>query len=503
MPDNAQVQPFSFPLKGGLVLNKSTYEMDPGAALELTNFEPDINGGYRRISGFTKWNTNVVPYTFGANEKVLMVAALGTSIVAARGEKIFTAATSTSSWVEIDTGRSGALRYTFDRYNLAGVDKLIVADGGNRASVYNGTTVVDIRHAAAPSNPKHAIIYKNHVFLSGHSANKQELRFSAPYSDSDFSPSSGGGSIQVDSEIVGLKTFREELYIFCKARIFKLTGSASADFTLQPVTRDIGCVNGSTIQEFAGDLIFLAVDGLRTIAGTAKIGDVELGTISKAIQPRFSRSTNTDQYVSVVIPNKTQYRLFFCDTALAESNTTGVICSLKDTGFEFADLKGIKPSCTDTDITGQTPIVYHGGYDGFIYRQEVGGTLNGATIKGVYRSPDISMGDPGIRKSFEHIILNYAPESTISANLFLRYDYEATDVARPDAYPFDSSQVIALYGVATYGGGSTYGAQSQPLVRQAVEGSGYAIALRVHDNGQSEPYSLRGFQLEYRIAGRR
>jgi len=503
MPDNAQVQPFSFPLKGGLVLNKSTFEMDPGAALELVNFEPDINGGYRRINGFVKWNDNIVPQTFTSSEKVLMAATLGTSLIAARGDKIYTAATSTSPWVEIASGRSGADRYTFDRYNLAGVDKVVFADGGNAASIYNGTTLVDITHTSAPVDPKHAILFKNHVFLSGQSANKQAVVFSAPYSDTDFSPAAGGGSVQVDSEIVGLKTFRGELYIFCKDRIFKISGTASADFTLSPVTRDIGCVNGATIQEFAGDLIFLAVDGLRTIAGTAKIGDVELGTISKAVQPRFSRSTNTDQYVSVVIPNKTQYRLFFCNTALTEANTTGVICSLKDTGFEFADLKGIKPSCTDTDITGPVPIVYHGGYDGYIYRQEVGGTFNGSNIRGIYRSPDISMGDVGIRKNFEHIIINYAPESSVSADLFLRYDYEATDVSRPAAYPFDSSQVIALYGTAIYGGGGTYGAQSQPLVRQAVEGSGYALALRVHDNGQSEPYALRGFQLEYRIAGRR
>jgi len=41
------------------------------------------------------------------------------------------------------------------------------------------------------------------------------------------------------------------------------------------------------------------------------------------------------------------------------------------------------------------------------------------------------------------------------------------------------------------------------LVRQAVEGSGFAIALRVVDNGTSEPYSLKGFQLEFDAAARR
>ena len=51
MPDASQVQPINFPLQGGLVLNKSAFAMQPGEALELQNFEPDIQGGYRRING--------------------------------------------------------------------------------------------------------------------------------------------------------------------------------------------------------------------------------------------------------------------------------------------------------------------------------------------------------------------------------------------------------------------------------------------------------------------
>ena len=45
--------------------------------------------------------------------------------------------------------------------------------------------------------------------------------------------------------------------------------------------------------------------------------------------------------------------------------------------------------------------------------------------------------------------------------------------------------VHLAYGVPTYGGAS------QPLVRQAVEGSGFAVALRVNDGGQTAPYSLK------------
>ena len=77
MADESQVTPSAFNCEGGLVLNKSTFLMEAGEALELENFEPDVEGGYRRISGFSKYVTAVVPQTASASEKVLMVATFG------------------------------------------------------------------------------------------------------------------------------------------------------------------------------------------------------------------------------------------------------------------------------------------------------------------------------------------------------------------------------------------------------------------------------------------
>ena len=51
----------------------------------------------------------------------------------------------------------------------------------------------------------------------------------------------------------------------------------------------------------------------------------------------------------------------------------------------------------------------------------------------------------------QRVIVNFAPESSIDADLFIRYDYEAKESARPAAYPLDSADVAAIYGTATYG----------------------------------------------------
>jgi len=576
MPDQSQVQPFSFNCEGGLVLNQSTFIMQPGQALELTNFEPDVEGGYRRINGFKPYVIQEVPVTALSSEPILMSALFHNYIVAARGEKIFSSASTTlsqkilvgtamtgsgtinaksttsfsssgtiyidseiftytgitattftgvtraassttaaahaanvvvsESWTERDTGRSAAAKYKFERFNFDGSDKFIVVDQDNAPTVFNTSLAATDVSTSSVAGAKHVAAFKNHMFYSGMSSTPQEVVFSKPFDEDDFTSVDGAGSIKVDDTIVGLKVFREDLFIFCENRIFKLSGTSSTNFAVAPVTRNIGCVNGDTIQEFAGDLIFLGPDGLRTIAGTARIGDVELGTISSNVQTLFRENLgDSGSFTSLVIPDKTQYRIFFSKDGGAEKATIGVICVLKGQTFEFSKTKGIRPACTDSVVESGNVIPIHGGFDGFIYRQDQGDTFNGTLVQAKYRSPDLTFGDPGIRKHMQRVNINYAPESTIDADMFVRYDYEDANSTRPAAYALDSLNVGGVYGAtATTYGVASYGGPSQPIVRKSVEGSGFAVALRVEDGATSTgPYSLKGFQMEFQLGARR
>ena len=154
-----------------------------------------------------------------------------------RGGKIHEAGT-TGSWTQIDTGRTSAGKYTHFRYNLAGTDYIVWADGANRATKYDGTTVTDLNATNAPSDPQFVTGFKDALFFAGMSSTPQELVFTAPFTDDDFTPANGAGSIKVDSDITGLFPFRDQLYIFCQERIFRLQGNTIADFVLQPVTRE-------------------------------------------------------------------------------------------------------------------------------------------------------------------------------------------------------------------------------------------------------------------------
>jgi len=578
MPDSSQVQPVAFNCEGGLILNRSNFIMQPGEALELENFEPDISGGYRRISGFRKYVNAVVPHTSSSSEPLLMIANFDNKVIAARGEKIFSSAsaelsiaiaadtsmtgsgtitvpstlgfsssgtlqinseiftytgkTSTTftgvtravsstaaahakldvvseSWTVRDTGRTSAAKYHFERYNFDGNEKIVCVDGVNAPVIFNTSMAAADVSDSSVAGATVVAAYRNHMFYGGKSTTPQEVVFSEPFNEDGFNSGSGAGSIKVDDTVVALKVFRDSLFIFCESRIFKLTGSSSSDFSVQPVTRNIGCINSFTVQEFAGDLIFLGPDGLRTVAATARIGDTELGTISKNIQTVFDENiSDAGSFDSVVIPDNTQYRIFFTKDGQGASLSKGAICVLKKEAFEFSETRGIQVACTDTFVESGNVIVLHGDTTGFIQRQESGNDFDGTAILGRYRSPDMSFGDTGIRKHMQRVIINYKPEADIDADLILRYDNEDTDSARPANYPLDTANVAAQYGSAIYSteGSATqfvYGGPTQPLVRQPVEGSGFSVALKVEDGGTTAPYSLKGFQLEYQLGARR
>ena len=166
-------------------------------------------------------------------------------------------------------------------------------------------------------------------------------------------------------------------------------------------------------------------------------------------------------------------------------------------------MKGIRPNCTDSVVEAGDVIAVHGGFDGYVYRQDQGDTFDGTLIQAKYRSPDLTFGDPGVRKHMQRANINYAPESTIDADMFVRYDYEDANSTRPAAYALDSLNVGGVYGSSVYGT-SSYGGPSSPIVRKSVEGSGFAVALRVEDGANSTgPYSLKGFQMEYQLGARR
>ena len=512
MPDTSQISPFTASCAGGLTLNKDVFTMHPGEALQLVNFEPSIEGGYRRLNGTTKFNSTIVTQVSSSNERILLSAIFNDIIIAGRGGTVYSGTTS-GAWTSRATSKGTTYTYDFDKFNFDGNDKIIIATGAAAAFTLNTSYTEDVINATgggtAPTEPKYVKQFAHHMWYAGMSNATSTLHYSGPYTEDDFD--TGGGTIIVGDVITGLKVFRDELFVFCKTAIFKVTGTSSSNFALAEVAKGIGTIAHHSIQELGGDLIFLAADGLRTIAGTARIGDIELGTVSKQVQDRINE-IGYDNVTSLVIGNKSQYRLFYPETDKLESSSLGLIAVIKQNpntqqmGFEYSHIKGIKASCCDSDLISNTETTIHGGYDGYIYKQDSGNVWTRASttdnLNSLYRSPDMTMGDPGVRKNMQRVNLNWRPEGEVSANLFVRYNYDDRDTPQPSAQTLETAGNASFYGTGKYGN-VNYGQGDLPITRKSIEGSGFAVAIKITDTSSNIPWAIKGFELEFTPGGRR
>ena len=514
MADDLQI--FKVYCQGGLNTNKdllSQGEFEPGTATRLINYEPALTGGYRKISGYANNYPNLPGQdgTLG----VCVFDGINDGILACRkpssgSDYLHYWDTATEAWVAVTTSGSptmtGVSKVRFVKYNWAGA-KVVLVDGVNPAAYYDGTTYTQITHANAPTSPKYASEFNNHIFLAGNSTDPFNVYFSSPYNESDYAPANGSGVINVGFPVIQLKVFRNELYVFGVNNIKKITGNNIANFTLEDVTHNLGCVASDSIIELGGDLLFMGPDGLRPISATDRIGDVELETVSKNIQSIINDtaiSQDLEGLNSVVIRSKSQFRIFF-----AASESSGIIGGLRQSreggiGFEFGQLLGISATCADSGYIGQNEYVLHGDNNGKVYRQEVGNNFDGNDIFSLFQTPYYHLGDPELRKNFLKLSTYMRSEGTNNITVGLVYDYEDEYVQNPTDYNLSTADAAAFYNEASFdSAGIIYDGNPSPVFKTNIAGSGFSVSIKYVTNDTNASHSIQGLVLLFGVNDRR
>jgi hypothetical protein len=574
----------------------STGEDSPGSATQLLNYEPNLEGGYRRLTGFAN-NFGTVPGTgsvlgvqvaSGINQGILacrtpssgnnylhhwsfyytvavtsgqgssftvgetvsavtsssdssstgitgtviakasasLTINFGTITVAAESTSIFatnnviTGASSSASttvtstptvvgWTAVSTSGSptmtGVSKVRFTEINF-GVPKVVLTDGINPAATYDGSTYTQITDSNAPTDPLISAEFQNHLFLAGDPAQPSNLFFSAPTAETDFSPANGGGVINVGFSIVAIRKFRNVLFIFGQNNIKRLVGDNSANFVLESVTSNLGCLSTDSVIELGGDLLFLAPDGIRPIGGTNKIGDVNLETVSKPIQSQIKNtilSEDLSKLSSVLIRSKSQFRYLF-DTPSSQ----GILGALRETrgniSFEFAQTFGIECTCADSGYIGVNPLkefVIHGARNGKVFEQESGNAFDTSNILSIFKTPFIYMGNPEQRKTFYSTSTYMSAEGNFSVALSVTYDYDNTDIATPDNLTLSTTSPGAFFdrgtNIAVFDTTDIFDGNPSPVESATFSGSGKAIALTFVTDDTNESHSIQGFTITH------
>jgi len=515
-------------LEGGTVNNEDLIwqgENRPGSLTRGINFETALIGGYRRISGYTRYNEAAVPGT----GQILGTFVHETGVVAMRSTKVFFASTSATAWTELTStatvARTGAGKYRGTAYNWVYPTTTFV-DGVNTPAKYSNGVYSDLNNA--PSGQTFATEFKRHLWLSG--ANSQTLTFSAPGDDNNYDATAGAGSINVGFAVHGHGVWRDELFIFGRHNISKITGTSASDWVLSPVTMNIGCVAPDSIKELGGDLVFLSSDGLRTVAGTMRIGDVDISNLSRPIQKKAIDLVSIENYAdgstsAVVIRSKSQYRIFSSRSSMDRSSQGGLIGGLRQSSdggvnWEWFDFLGASIYCCDSRyLSSETELVVHAHNDtadNYVYKQESGSNFTGfstastasttVTMSWYLQSPHMAFEDARMRKTFYRLCAYIYAEGNTTIYTGSIYDFNDSSVTQPVDRELGRIVNAATYDdpAITYDNGFIFDSNAFTDVRFCVqlEGSALSSSFVLYGTGGA-PFTVRSLSIEYALNGRR
>jgi hypothetical protein len=553
MPD--RIESFKLVCSGGLNSNENHLDLSdnsPGSATRLVNYEPGLFGGYRRIEGYSQFDSDYSEVTVDGQTtgqgKVLGLAIFKedvtntTKIIAARQDAggsnySFYYHTASIGWRKFTLDHSVTRPMTLNgltvnklrhvTFNFGTGNHIVFVDGVNPAIVFNGANWKEIKSShsggydaanntaggpQALNAPALVDVFENHLFLSGHEATAAAVAHSAPNDPYTWTTAAGGGQIAAGFDVVQIKPFRDNLFVFGGNAIKKIKVNSTNEFALEQVTANVGCVARDSVLEIGGDLMFLAPDGFRPCASTSRIGDVELETLSKPIQAKLVdiiKNQDMDTLNGVVIRSKSQIRYFIGDSTVDPKDSVGIIGGLTNSsgsiGWEFGELLGIRASCCTSGYIGTTEFVLHADYDGKVYKQESGLSFNGLDIVSVYSTPYLDFGETEQRKVMRKINTFIRAEGPLEMLLSMTYDWGDGGSPTPATYSQAALGAPTQYSGRNIDYAETnvlYGGSSKPIMTSDIQGSGFSAQATFVSIGQTESFSIQGMVFEFSTAGR-
>lgn len=519
----AELQTLSVAAMGGLDLVSPTQVLaqKPGTASTLVNYEPLPEGGYRRIKGYTRYGD--IPDAFDGME--LRGIAYYHGIVVVVGEYVLHSPNGATWYVVNKKGlkekpvkdtdtvnlelmpRKGSGPVEFQVFLEGDREVCVITDAESLPSILH----YDVNHyqyeeteTTATKGYRYVTKYQDHVVVAGSIGSPGSIAVSTRFKATDYSGTGSWGA-QVADEITGLKVFRDYLYVFCRHSIYRVVNLESkANAAIRPVTTKVGCVDGRTIQEIGGDILFLADDGLRYLGATERLDDVSLNVVSFPIRDLVaSIDVNQGPISSVVLPRKGQYRLFF---TTSQGRKMGIIGTLSGEGsFTWGTLDDMNVIAMTDAKVDNTEVVYHLGAptigNARVYQHDVGINFDGTPFVAEWATPYFHMGDSGIRKALHDIDIYLEADDKAEIELTVKLDHENYQTIQPEPFILAPVTRASRYGEFRYGEGA-YGAIRYPLDAIFLEGSGKWIQLIFRDIADNATYTIRGYDLQFNASGR-
>ena len=435
-------------------------------------------------------------------------------IVAVVGDKFYKDArsatpTDISGAVTITSGAANACQFaTFN-------ENLIVANGTNTPWRWTGTGNAAVLGGYPPAF-KTIISKWNRVFGAGHTAAPRTIRFSALADETTWAaadtvratlPASGSANAEGSDAIVTLGHLGDS--IFCGlinsiGRVY-YTGDSLAPFIYTQIS-SFGVAGPRAYVPFGDGGYFVSNRGVHYITTS----DVSVSYQSSMVSGRKLR-TYWAELGKTRVQNVSGTLYFtsngnwivvwsFTQGAGTQNNSILVMDVTDGPGNErFAIWTGIQANVLATILNPTTYAeeLLFGTNDGFIWQADTGSDDNGAAYLAEATTRWEDFGQPGLRKRFRDLYLEFRQTGTFVINVDFQFDYE-------NAQTFTSASTASNlwnWDDGTTWDSSTWGGLNVIQTRLLGVGDGHVLGFRYYTTGTGQLWSLYKSVVAVKVAG--
>lgn len=331
------------------------------------------------------------------------------------------------------------------------VTGVVVVDGG---SGYPGAPTVTIigdgsgaTATATVSPPPHnlrlLINTGNRLFGVGSGANRNTL-YASDILDASVWDASNSIVVNADDgdEITAIVQFyQNRIVVFKKRRIFQVTipfdATSAADWIVELITNNVGCVASQTAVQVNSDIFFLADDGIRSVVRSASDDFTTVGLpISEVVKDEIQAINTAEVQNSSALFYDNRYFLSF-PTGANDYNDTMLVYNTTLQAFEGVWSPQVM-QYTLSNFAGQGVRALGKGANGVILQYNghknpsqttsADYTDAGVAYESYVRTKDFDFGDPFAEKHGSHFEVSFDDSNTTDATISIQRDIDVGDI---------------------------------------------------------------------------
>lgn len=288
--------------------------------------------------------------------------------------------------------------------------------------------------------------------------------------------------------------------VYCANKTRLLSGSDKTTWQMSDISLSAGA-RWKTATEISAATVALDDRGLTSLQATLSFGSFEMSVFSRMVHP-FIEAVKSTVIGCRVLRGKSQYRLYNNDgkVLICTVLTPNAQITAQDVSFTKLEYPH-HPTCAYSfEVAGEEFHVF-GTDDGWVMREDVGTSFDGATIDSFLRLPYHSFKSPSSKKRFRKLVLETTAEYGTTVYFKQQFNYGDDYYNGSIVYSATSSVGGGYFDVDQWDT-FRWSAPQQNTVEANIDGVGKNMSLMLwHSSAVDMAFNVQGLIYHYSPMG--